>query len=157
MRMLHYCSALPYLPITNLYKFLFSMKHIGAIHPSVNAINYISGFMINVNKKKSLEFFLINIFIIIIYCHLIKRYNYPCYIYSIYTDKYKINKLLMYEISVFIYKITYSFIFLYSPWLLSTSASFIQSHTLFIVCALIYYHSFHNRPAFRISMPGYAR
>ena len=80
------------------------MKHIGPMHPSVNAINYISGFMINVSKKKSFEFF-INIFIIIIYCHLIKRYNYPCYIYSIYTDKYKINKLLMYKISVFIYKI----------------------------------------------------
>ena len=54
--MLH-CSALPYLPITNLYKFLFSMKHIGLMHPAVNAINYISGFMINVSKKKSFEFF----------------------------------------------------------------------------------------------------
>ena len=33
------------------------MKHIGPMHPSVNAINYISGFMINVSKKKSFEFF----------------------------------------------------------------------------------------------------
>ena len=33
------------------------MKHVGSMHPSINAINFISGFMINVNKKKSFDLF----------------------------------------------------------------------------------------------------
>ena len=33
------------------------MKHLGSMHPSINAINFISGFMINVNKKKSFDLF----------------------------------------------------------------------------------------------------
>ena len=45
------------------------MKHIGLLHPSVNAINFISGFMINVNKKKSIhlffKYFLLSLFVVI--------------------------------------------------------------------------------------------
>ena len=74
------------------------------MHPSINAINFISGFMINVNKKKSFDLF---------YKHFYYYYSlsfvkaiYPFYIY---TNKYKINKLLIYKIRVFIYKITLSF------------------------------------------------
>ena len=80
------------------------MKHIGLLHPSVNAINFISGFMINVNKKKSFDLFL-NIF----YYHYSLSFVKAIYPFYIYTDKYKINKLLIYKISVFIYKITLSF------------------------------------------------
>ena len=65
------------------------MKHVGSMHPSINAINFISGFLINVNKKKSFKLFYKH-FLIIICCHLIKRQIYPFYIY---TDKYKINKV----------------------------------------------------------------
>ena len=51
------------------------MKHVGSMHPSINAINFISGFMINVSKKKSFDrSFLQTFFIIIIRCHLLKRY-----------------------------------------------------------------------------------
>ena len=73
------------------------MKHVGSMHPSINAINVISGFVININK--------INIFYYYYSLSFVKAI-YPFYIY---TDKYKINKLLIYEIRVFIYKITLSF------------------------------------------------
>ena len=81
------------------------MKHIGLLHPSVNAINFISGFMINVNKKKSFHLFYIH-FLLLYYSLLFVKGIYPFYIY---TDKYKINKLLIYKISVFIYKMTLLF------------------------------------------------
>ena len=74
------------------------MKRVGFMHPSINAINFISGFLINVNKKKSFELFYKH-FLIIICCHLIKRYIYPFYMY---THKYKINKVATIQVCSFI-------------------------------------------------------
>ena len=80
------------------------MKHVGSMRPSINAINFISGFMINVNKKKSFELF---------YKHFLNYYllsfDKAIYPFYMYTHKYKINKLVIYKITVFIYKITLLF------------------------------------------------